>query len=53
LTLDDDANPSDAVKRLKSDIQSAQGILFVTAEYNRSIPGRNIYYPRFTGVYYS
>lgn len=36
---DDDANPSEAVKRLKSDIQSAQGVLFVTAEYNRSIPG--------------
>jgi len=36
---DDDANQAAAVKRLKSDIQAAQGILFVTAEYNRSIPG--------------
>ncbi len=36
---DDDANPADAVKRLKSEIQSAQGLLFVTPEYNRSMPG--------------
>ncbi|MGB7511601.1 MAG: NAD(P)H-dependent oxidoreductase [Pelodictyon phaeoclathratiforme] len=36
---DDDANPADAVKRLKLDIKAAQGILFVTPEYNRSIPG--------------
>ena len=36
---DDDANPSASVKRLKSDITSSQGVLFVTAEYNRSIPG--------------
>ena len=36
---DDDANQADSVKRLKSDIKAAQGLLFVTAEYNRSIPG--------------
>ncbi len=36
---DDDANPSATVKRLKAEITSAQGLLFVTAEYNRSIPG--------------
>lgn len=36
---DDDANPSQSVKRLKADVASAQGLLFVTAEYNRSMPG--------------
>lgn len=36
---DDDANPAEAVKRLKSAVKSAQGLLFVTPEYNRSIPG--------------
>lgn len=36
---DDDAQPADAVKRLKSEIAAAQGLLFVTPEYNRSIPG--------------
>lgn len=36
---DDDANQAESVKRLKSDLASAQGLLFVTAEYNRSIPG--------------
>jgi chromate reductase len=36
---DDDSNPADAVKRLKSEIAAAQGVLFVTPEYNRSIPG--------------
>ena len=36
---DDDANPAASVKRLKADIVSAHGVLFVTAEYNRSIPG--------------
>jgi chromate reductase, NAD(P)H dehydrogenase (quinone) len=36
---DDDANPAESVKRLKAEILSAQGLLFVTAEYNRSIPG--------------
>lgn len=36
---DDDANQAESVKRLKTDIKNAQGVLFVTAEYNRSIPG--------------
>jgi chromate reductase len=36
---DDDANQSEATKRLKAEISAAQGVLFVTAEYNRSIPG--------------
>jgi chromate reductase, NAD(P)H dehydrogenase (quinone) len=36
---DDDANPAASVKRLKAEILAAQGLLFVTAEYNRSIPG--------------
>ena len=36
---DDDANQSEPVKRLKSEIAAARGLLFVTAEYNRSIPG--------------
>lgn len=36
---DDDANQAESVKRLKSDIKVASGLLFVTPEYNRSIPG--------------
>jgi chromate reductase len=36
---DDDANPAESVKRIKNEIKSAQGLLFVTPEYNRSIPG--------------
>jgi chromate reductase len=36
---DDDANQAAPVKRLKSEIAAAQGLLFVTPEYNRSIPG--------------
>ena len=36
---DDDANQAESVKRLKNEIKAAQGLLFVTAEYNRSIPG--------------
>ncbi|MBX3549045.1 MAG: NAD(P)H-dependent oxidoreductase [Xanthobacteraceae bacterium] len=36
---DDDANQAPAVKRLKLEIASAKGILFVTPEYNRSISG--------------
>lgn len=35
----DDANPSESVRRLKSEITAAQGLLLVTAEYNRSISG--------------
>ena len=36
---DDDTNQASSVKRLKSEIKAAHGLLFVTAEYNRSIPG--------------
>ena len=36
---DDDGHPAESVKRLKSQIAGAQGLLFVTPEYNRSIPG--------------
>ena len=36
---DEDGNQSPAVKRLKTEIAAAQGLLFVTPEYNRSIPG--------------
>jgi len=36
---DDDANQVESVKRLKIEIKAAQGLLFVTPEYNRSIPG--------------
>jgi chromate reductase, NAD(P)H dehydrogenase (quinone) len=36
---DDDANQAASVKRMKTDIEAAQGVLFVTPEYNRSIPG--------------
>ena len=36
---DNDANPAESVKRLKNEIKSVQGLLFVTPEYNRSIPG--------------
>jgi chromate reductase len=36
---DDDSHPSEPVKRLKSEVAGAQGLLFITPEYNRSIPG--------------
>lgn len=36
---DDDANPAESVKRLKSEIAAAHGVIFVTPEYNRSMPG--------------
>ena len=36
---DDDASPAASVKRLKDEIKAAQGLLFVTPEYNRSVPG--------------
>ena len=36
---DDDASPAQTVKRLKKEITAADGLLFVTPEYNRSIPG--------------
>ena len=36
---DDDENLVAAVQRLKSQINAAQGVMFITPEYNRSIPG--------------
>jgi chromate reductase len=36
---DDDANQAPAVKRLKAEIAAAEGLLFITPEYNRSVPG--------------
>ncbi|HTH12357.1 MAG TPA: NAD(P)H-dependent oxidoreductase, partial [Acidovorax sp.] len=36
---DDDGQQAASVLRLKGEIQAAHGVLFVTAEYNRSIPG--------------
>ena len=36
---DDDDKPAAAVKRLKDEILAAKGVLFVTPEYNRSMPG--------------
>ncbi len=36
---DDDGKPSAAVQKLKREIESADGVLLVTPEYNRSVPG--------------
>jgi chromate reductase len=36
---DDEKQPAESVKRLKSEISASQGVIFVTPEYNRSIPG--------------
>lgn len=36
---DDDGNPSAATTRLKQAVRAADGVLFATPEYNRSIPG--------------
>ncbi len=36
---DDDTKPAEAVTRLKAEITTAEALLFVTPEYNRSIPG--------------
>jgi chromate reductase len=36
---DDDHNQAEPVRRLKTEIAAAQGVLFVTPEYNRSVPG--------------
>jgi chromate reductase len=36
---DREKDPGAAVERLKSEIRGARGIIFVTPEYNRSIPG--------------
>lgn len=36
---DDDDHPAESVKRLKHEISEVQGLMFVTPEYNRSMPG--------------
>jgi len=36
---DDDGNPAPQVTRLRGEIKAADAVLFVTAEYNRSVPG--------------
>ena len=36
---DDDGHQAESVQRLKAAVKAAQGVLFVTPEYNRSIPG--------------
>ena len=36
---DDDGNPHEHVKRLKAEVKAADGIVLVTPEYNRSLPG--------------
>ena len=36
---DDDAQQAASVLRMKAEIAAAQGVIFVTPEYNRSIPG--------------
>jgi chromate reductase len=38
-TQDDDPNPPEAAVRLKREIRGADGVTFVTPEYNRGIPG--------------
>lgn len=36
---DEESNPAEAVTRLKNEIKAASGVVFVTPEYNRSLPG--------------
>ena len=36
---DDDRDPPAAAKRLKDEIRQSDGVIFVTPEYNRSLPG--------------
>ena len=36
---DDDEHQAEAVKQMKADIVASQGVLFLTPEYNRSVPG--------------
>lgn len=36
---DDDGNQAASVKRMKDEVAAAQAVLFVTPEYNRSVPG--------------
>jgi chromate reductase len=38
-TQDAEKTPPKSTTRLKSEILAAQGLLFATPEYNRSIPG--------------
>jgi chromate reductase len=36
---DDDGNQAESVRRMKAEIHQCDGVIFVTPEYNRSIPG--------------
>ncbi|HXW60515.1 MAG TPA: NADPH-dependent FMN reductase [Myxococcota bacterium] len=36
---DNDQNQAEPVKRLKAEVLASDGVLFVTPEYNRSVPG--------------
>lgn len=36
---DQDAHQAEPVKRLKQQVRESQGVVFVTPEYNRSVPG--------------
>ena len=36
---DQDADQAEPVRRLKAQVRACQGVIFVTPEYNRSIPG--------------
>ena len=36
---DDDMHQAESVKRMKDEIKDSQGLLFITPEYNRSLPG--------------
>ena len=36
---DDDTHQAEPVQRLKAEIAAARGVIFVTPEYNRSVPG--------------
>jgi len=36
---DDDSHQAEPVRRMKTEIAESQGLLFITPEYNRSIPG--------------
>jgi chromate reductase len=36
---DNDANQAEPVQRLKREVAAADGLIFVTPEYNRSVPG--------------
>jgi chromate reductase, NAD(P)H dehydrogenase (quinone) len=36
---DDDTNQSESVKRMKGEIKESHGLIFITPEYNRSVPG--------------